>query len=312
MAENGMPHGGRRAYGFRDRINEEGVNKRTVFHDAHEAAVIREVTAALLDGASIRSVCARLNERGDFTTTGGTWHTSAMIRMLLRPRLIGVRSHRATGEHPAAWKPIIDPGEQARLRLIFNDPRRQRVGVPPRYLLSGILRCSKCGARMTARPAFRSNRRSYGCPQRPRGCNGTGVIAEHTEALIVEALLQALDAATFDLRPGNPKVADAEQYRVRKVELSEMWADGKLSMEEYNAARKRLDVRIAEIEAQIVRSNSWEALKQRRIGLRKRWPTMTVEEQRTVIDVVIDHIVVGPGSRGKVFDPTRLSIVWKV
>jgi site-specific DNA recombinase len=316
VAENGMPHGGQRPYGFLDKINDEGKNKRTVVHDPHEAAVIREATAALLGGASIRSVCARLNARGDLSSTGKLWHTSAMIRMLLRPRVIGVRSHRATGNHRAAWDPIIEPDEQAALRAIFHDPRRRRVGVPPRHLLSGVLRCGKCGQRMTARPEFKknghSNRASYACPPAPRGCNGVSVIAEPTEAVVAEALLQALDATTFDLRPA-PDGDTAEQYRARQVELSEMWADGQLTRAEFDAARKRLEDRIAEVETTIVQNKEREALAQQRVGLRDRWPKkMSVEEKRAVIDVVIEKIVVQPGTRGRVFDPKRLSVVWKV
>src|SRR5436853_612000 len=72
-----------------------------------------------------------------------------------------------------------------------KSPRRE----PRRYLLAGLVVCERCGARMVARPRQDGVRR-YVCVKGPgfAGCNGTMILAEPLEALVVEAVMVRLDS----------------------------------------------------------------------------------------------------------------------
>lgn len=295
-AESGLPHG-RRPYGYQ---------RDCIAIAEHEATVLRGAVRRLLDGHSLRSVAMGLNAAGERTTIGNLWTHTALRRTVLNPRYTGIRRH-ASGDHKAVWESIIDADDYARLVAMIRDPRRCGVGAPPRKLLSGILRCGKCGTRMSA-TSDHNKKDGYGCPGKPRGCAGTSLVAHVVNDLISETVLTTLDQATFDTTTEDDDNADA--YRARLVELAEMWAEGEISRSSHDAARRRLEQRIAESEGAHVRRVEKDALSRTRIGLRDRWEGMSIEERRSVIAAVIDHVVVGPG-RSHTFDAGRLNIVWR-
>ena len=302
VAEAGRPHGGPRPYGFAaDRVTL----------DDHEAAVIREVTEALLTGTSLRSVCLRLNARGDLTPFGKQWQLSTMSRMLLRPRLIGKREHRQTGVHQAVWPAIITQTEQIGLKAVLRNPSHRRVGAPARHLLSGLLRCGECGARMVTWPGWGRNRRSYICPPKPRGNACVVVVSDATDAWVTEAVLTATDGQRLDVAL-EARTDTTPQDRVMLIELAEAWARRDVTMPEYQAARKLIEERIAQAEAHIAREVEQAAVTAQSRRLREHWPNMTADERRSAIALLIDHIVVARVMRGRTFNPDRLQPVWRV
>jgi site-specific DNA recombinase len=302
VAEAGRPHGGPRPYGFAaDRVAV----------DRHEAAVIREVTAALLSGASLRGVCLLLNARGELTPFGNKWEPSVMSRMLLRPRLIGKREHRQSGEHPAVWPPIITEVEQIALRALLQNPSRRRVGAPGRHLLSGLLRCGECGSRMVTWSGWQRNRRSYICPAKPRGTQCVAVVADPADTWVTEAVLTATDARQLDA-PEEIIADTTAQDRRMLVELAQAWARHGVTMAEYQAARKVIEERIADTEARIAGQAERDVVTRTSRRLREHWPEMDMEDRRAAVALLIDHIDVARVKRGRVFNPDRLRPVWRV
>src|SRR5690606_22902533 len=63
-----------------------------------------------------------------------------------------------------------------------------------RYLLSGMLRCGKCGGRLYSMP--KNGVRRYGCAMGPdqRGCGGVFIYAQMLEEWIAAAVLHRLDS----------------------------------------------------------------------------------------------------------------------
>lgn len=178
-ARAGRSAGGK-AYGYRDGKVDKG-----------EAFIVREIFGKFADGASPRTIAGELNARR-IQSPGASWNRterrangwmgSGIRVILMNERYCGVihwnqsewRKDPDTGKRQRVERPrsewITHKDEslrivsdalweraQQRLHPAKNDPRL-KAGGRPKYLLSGLLRCSVCGAHYTI-----SNAHSYGC-----------------------------------------------------------------------------------------------------------------------------------------------------
>ncbi|WP_326640639.1 recombinase family protein [Streptosporangium sp. NBC_01755] len=145
-----------------------------------ETEVIREAARRLLAGESLSSVCRDFRTREITTPTGGHWIPTTLHRLLASARISGRREHtpRSTSETTrpllgeivadAVWPAIISATDSDRLSSLLSDPARDfraQAATGRTYLLSGILRCGRCGRRMNGRP--RSGVPRYVCPNVP-------------------------------------------------------------------------------------------------------------------------------------------------
>src|SRR5215216_1448324 len=73
---------------------------------AHERELIAEAVRRLIAGDSLRGIVVDWMKRGEQTPTGGKWHNVNVRRMLLSPRLVGMRLHNGR-LYPGTWDPII-------------------------------------------------------------------------------------------------------------------------------------------------------------------------------------------------------------
>ena len=77
-----LGEGGRRRY----RIIGEEI-------EPAEAEAIKEAASRVLRGESIRSIAFDFNDRGIKPVAGGRWAGSTLRRMLISPRIAGLREH---------------------------------------------------------------------------------------------------------------------------------------------------------------------------------------------------------------------------
>jgi DNA invertase Pin-like site-specific DNA recombinase len=134
---------GRRLFGF----GTDGV-----IHIPEEAAVVREVTAAVLAGDSITGIVRSLAARSATTTTGKPIDARAVRRMVTNPRYAGLMHD---GISSAAWAPIVEREDWEMAAAVLEG----RAGLPPgsnarKYLLSGIATCGTCGGTLRVLPAY--------------------------------------------------------------------------------------------------------------------------------------------------------------
>ena len=87
--------------------------------------MIRECATRFLSGEAIKSIANDLNQRRIKTSTGGTWSTQVLRRMLASGRISGRREHRGELVADAEWKAIITPVQSDRIRAILADPSRR-------------------------------------------------------------------------------------------------------------------------------------------------------------------------------------------
>lgn len=233
--------------------------------------------------------------------------------------------HRGEVIGPAVWKPII--GEADRARVLARMEQRAVSGrrTPRRYLLSGLLRCGKCGNRLYS--AARVDRRRYVCLAGPdhRGCGRLTVVAEPVEELITAAVLFRLDSpAVTDALAGkdaaNDETAGLSEAlaadRAQLDDLARLYAEKTLTQREWLAARNVIDARVRDTETRLSRLTRTDALvglgaaKQLR-GTFEQWP---LTRPHAVVAALVDHVVIAPrvSSGPRALDPDRVQPVWRV
>jgi site-specific DNA recombinase len=296
-----------------------------------EATAIREAARRVLDGETLSSVVQEWNRRGVRTANGGPWRVNSLSSILVQPRLAGLAGEAAAGT-PPAFPPIIDlETHQALLALHASRSKGPRRATR-HYLLTGLLRCWRCGGGLRGMPRSRGAD-LYVCPGPPHGgCSGTAVTADHADEAVLDMVLARLDSPEL-LGGGGPsapappaapaarRVPDANDHagrlaahRGKLADLADMWADGDITREEWVSLKRTLGGRARAVEAELGRLDRVEAL--RRLAgsggaIRAAWATMSVDQRRKVLHTAVDHVVVLQAEPPRqVFRPERLQPVW--
>lgn len=316
VAAQGRPHGGfRRPFGYAD-------DKVTVVES--EAQVIREVVARYLAGESLRSLCTWLDASGVRTVSGGPWRSPTLRGLLTSGRIAGLREHRGEVVGPAVWPPIIDQATRDRVLARMTEQVSTGRRTPRRYLLSGLLRCGRCGGKLFA--SVRGTTRRYVCMAGPDhgGCGRLTVVAEPVEDLIARAVLHRLDGPALTAARDGRSDADERVATVsaelraadnRLEELAVMYAKQEIGAREWRAAREAIERRRADAQSQLRAMTGTEALRGlgRGDSLREQWGALNLSRQAAIVQAVLDHARVQPsnGSRSE-FDPSRVEPVWRL
>jgi DNA invertase Pin-like site-specific DNA recombinase len=313
-AKDGKPFmGGIRPYGYDD--------DRVTIRKS-EAKLIREAADRVLAGETGYSVARDFERRGVVSPAGLPWQAAGLRRMLVAPRLAGLRVHRGEVVATGAWKPIISPETHARLVIALERPAAPQKG-GRRYLLSGILRCGKCGKGLAGRKRVDSPFVRYECYSGQPGRGGCGrlvVALAQTDALVVGSVLDTL-AASSGLPSALRAVEDGlasetldeiATLTARRNEMARERALGTIDAGEWRAARDAIDERLSILHASATLDTRTAALAKvqglDRAQLEAAWAGLDLATKRAIITAVVgDEIVVSP-SRTNRFDPDRIGI----
>ena len=243
------------SYGYR----VAGTGQRVI--DEAQAAVVRRIYADYIAGRSPRAIADALNRDRIPSPRGSTWAMSAIygdttrgLGILANPIYIGrqvwnrsrwikhpdtgrrIRQNRPESEWIVTEHPelaIIDAATwaAAQARIKGAKPKREGQphagpGRPPRYLLSGILRCGECGG------AIVMVGRYYGCSvHKDRGsavCSSRARVApqilEHAvlktvrEQLLTDASFQRLQRTVRETLKSKKPDTDALERRLAEAE----------------------------------------------------------------------------------------------
>jgi hypothetical protein len=212
----------------------------------------------------------------------------------------------------AAWPAIIDEATAIRLRAALPDgaaPARRR------HLLSGVLHCTRCGRSMFSGGSSGSGKQLiYACRRDADGC-GTTIRAKHVEALVIAEILPRLDAVPFMHRhePEDPDVARIAEARAQIIAIGEQ----RLSPASLPAMLAPWERQIADAEKRLATKRpqhyrqmvaAFSALLKGDAG---RWEKLTREQQRLIVQSLIERIDVTPVPATRVFLPERVNIVWR-
>jgi site-specific DNA recombinase len=315
-AEGRVSGGGTRPFGYDD----DRVTVR-----ASEAKVVREGARRVLRGESLRSICNEWNGRGLRTSADKRWEQGALSRMLQSARISGRREHHGKIVAKASWPAIIDAEQNDRLRALLSDPDRRRNRHSQRYLLTGIVKCGRCGIRLVARPRG-DKRRCYVCASGLRfdGCGKIRSLADPLEELVAGMVIVAVDSAelareiaeetrrrTVDRHLAGSIDEDEEQL----VVLAKEWAEKRISHAEWTAAREAIEQRLGARRRRLAAEQRVAALDGyvgKAGALARAWPKLNIDQRRAVIVAIVDRVEVGPAVRGRNrFDPDRVKVVWR-
>ena len=336
LAAEGRPSGGR-TFGYERYRDEE--NKAALRINEDQAKILRDAADKVLSGWSLSNVAADLTARGVRGANGAAINYGTLRRMLTNPTVAGYRVYRKEIVGKGLWEAILDENTWQSLRAKLSQPRsvQTRGGevyditehqygarssrVRRRFLLTGgIAVCGVC----EPPTAMRAQRRKvygdrldaiYTCYH---GFH-VGIMADPFEKHVAVQLLDELN------KPAFLDAISADEYAARRdailgaltadekqrTELAEMWGANELTAAEWRAARQTIDEHerqlrreLADLPAPVVDIDISQ--------VREAWPSMTLDEQRQLIEMFISTVTVHPAKPGaKAFDGDRVEINWR-
>lgn len=321
LAEAGkISGGGLRPFGYAaDRV--------TIIES--EAEIVRQLAARYLAGDSLISLTTWLHDIEVSSVAGKPWRTGVLRAMLTNPRYAGLRAHHGEVVSAAVWPAIITPEQHHQLVAAFARKSLTTRRTARRYLLSGLLRCGRCGNKLfsSARREGDRNTRRYVCSSGPDhgGCGRLTIVAEPVEEWLAEAVLLRLDSAAMgDALAGRAAaderhsvlLAELESDQAQLMELSDLWSAKAISTAEWKRAREPIEARIRTVERQLTQLTGTTAL-DGLIGnateLRESWESLNLTRQAAIVGAVLDFATVGPGTPGaRALDPNRIIPTWRL
>ena len=337
LAQDGRPNGGRRPYGYEGAVHDahgQIINRDRAYKAVvpAEAARIREAAERVLAGESVRSVTLDWNDKDVPTPHGGElWSQGNLKRILVSPRIAGLREHKGT-TYPAAWAAIISPEQHELLVTLLTDPARRTKpkAAGRKYLLSGLLTCGRCGRLLFAKNVA-GGRVVYACRimgGKRGGCGGVQRDIRLVDEFITEAVLSALESPELaeGLRVdsadhGRVKelVADITTYEARIQRAADAcYVHDRISEETYLDTAAQLDGMIAQARSELRRlalARAVTVLPEEAItaaDIRREWGRRDLAWRRAVIRGVTRRITLFPQGRGRhPFDPDKtLKVEW--
>ncbi|SNS57466.1 recombinase family protein [Rhodococcoides kyotonense] len=313
-----------RAYGW----NTDGTIVET------EAAVLKRVAADVINGKALRPIVRELTDQNILTATGRTWEPITIKRALINPRIIGHKKDTTTGELVGTdIDPILDTREYERLVSILEDPSRKRFASGGRgkketrtHLLSGLVRCGRCGSKMFPTVASRIDGRrrpQYMCMTQS-GCGGITIVADLFEADVTERVLARLTDAPFRRALSN-SIATVTEHDVdvelatlatRLEDLGTDYARGLITRTTLHSATAEIEQRTADVKRKKQASDVMVDI-ERVSGddVIEWWEDATTRRRHDVAAALIDHITVNPLSEGRRgqsgLDTNRLDYFWR-
>lgn len=307
-----LGNGGPRPFGYQpDRISIEPA----------EAAILQQCYSDVLAGRGLRTIVRDLAEQGVTTSTCGRWTVQGLKFTLLRARNIGWREHHGRLAAPAVWEPIIDAETWHQVKAILTDPGRLNMGQAQyvrRYLLTGFLRCGRCGRQLSPNRSTKQDVQRFACRRDPgeERCGGISIVYAPAEEAVVALILARL-VHDVDLQPDVPD-DPTRQLRdrigveeARLTALADAFADESGDVLEFRRAGQRIRGRITDLRAQIAQAAVAQRLTDP-VEIRGEWPNYDLLQRRAVLDQLIERIDVAPAVRGRnTFDPDRLTVIWR-
>ncbi len=298
----------RRPFGYRSENGE-------ILVDENEAAEVRQAADAVLAGRTLQALVRDLNARGVTTAADKPWTVTALRRVLLNPRHAGKAVHRGVVVGDGRWQAILSPDVAERVREILTDPkRRTALTTEPKYLLSRLAVCGRCGAKMFASPM--GQRDNYYMAYK---CRATHLVrrldlVDDVVNRVVIARLSRHDAADLLAPPDDDaqdRAAEATALRDRLDGLAALLADGTLTAGGVRAAAAPLRQRLDELERTSPAAQS-RALAElvSADDVAERWAELPLAQRREVIELLMT-VTILPSGKGVRFIPEHVAIEWR-
>ena len=224
------------------------------------ADVIREIFQKYADGVSMKKIINSFLDRGIKTKNGAIIDTRRIDYILHNDCYIGKIRYCTDGTKSVSrrkwdnenimivdghheplismelWETVQKRIEQMKMAY----PKHSRKDQPVQYMITGLVKCSACGATLT--PGGYSGKarvRTFQCCNYSRGSCRTShhLLASKAEATLIEALEYAIETKQFNIVPKVPKKTDTPTIDYDKL----------IAVEERKLARAK-EAYLAEID----------------------------------------------------------------
>jgi site-specific DNA recombinase len=265
IRSNGFWGGGQALpYGYRP-VKMDGHFELEI--DPDQAAVMRELAAAVIGGKSMRAACIILNERGIATAKGARWDVATVANMLRNPSLRGYtmhstcdctdKKHCTVPEHkpepmagedgmPLAREAVLDDATWHDLQAALERNSRKDSGVRnDGALLLRVLYHGDDPLYMHRRPG-RGDRYRTG----PKAQRSASFRAEVIESMVTGALLSNLGnlpMRRLEVEPAVSHAAELARVAERIDSLEAQFFAGAVSAELFGRMAGKLETRQAEL-----------------------------------------------------------------
>ena len=268
--ERGEYTGGRRPFGFQVK------DKRLVPVDG-EAKAIRKAASDLLSGVSLATIARRWNAAGVKTSYGGRWWAERVREVLAAPRNA---------------PDILTPTDLAAVQDVFDGRRAGRAG--DRYLLTGLLVCGRCGARMGGRAG------KYVC--RASGSVHLTTGAKRLDDYVLDAASKRDDPERVEVHDPSEELVQRREAKVAEMEaLGESDLPAAVIRGRARRMQRELDDLDAELEASRPRGYFTDLLRQA-----EEW------DDRVWLDTLVERVTLAPTDRGSLAPiGDRVDVVWR-
>ena len=333
-AREGALVGGHPPFGYRWIKRNESGRARLEISD-YQAAVIRRMYRMLVDDQlSTRSIARKLTQEGVATAKGAAqWQPTAVIRMSTNPVYKGSYRYRQSGQEEILIPvlALVDDSiwQAAQSQLVANTQFSRRNNRRHRYLLRGLVRCSRCDGSYTeytqrGHSGYHCNRVHWGSSSTGKRCPPGAVSAEPLERAVWTAVTEALQnpQILIDEYRVLLEASDASsglEYELRQVELAlkqvriqedrftQAYANEAMDLKRYKTEMDKLRARTKELngtsqdlnrraEKEQGAERAFEHLETfcHRIG--EGLDDMSFEERQDLLRLVVDNITVENGT----------------
>ena len=279
---------------------------------SEDSQTVRLIYDRFASGVEPREIAFYLNAEG-VRSARGPWSRAQAVKVLRNPvyagRLLRYRHHRAGHYYPesdehdgrremdAPWEPLVDPvlWDQVQKLLDHRAPGG-KPGGKRRYPLSTILRCAKCGHRMTGVRGGNS-RRYYRCSKRAAEgtCDAPAIRASDAEATFARwlgSIRLPEDWREAIARTDAPEASEPARAKLeaRLTRLRNLYSWGELTDGQYRAEAAEVRHQIALLARPAPRSIEQVAEALTRLG--PGWLRQSSDAQARTAELIVRQGIV--------------------
>jgi len=285
--EQGLRTGGHRPFGFQ-------VVEGKLVPDEREAKMIREAARRILGDGTWLSVARTWNEDGVTTPQGSRWTGQKVRQVVSNERHVGTTLTRR---------------DHSRLMAKVDAATFERNGYQrtSQYMLTGLVTCSLCGARMTGRPGRAG--REYVC--KATGPLHLSIPADAVEAVATRRASEAEFVAEEVVDPGTlpaELLAQLNEFEEKLEAFARTAAEAGMSVGEIRAGREPLIAKRDQLQKEL------DDVPAPREGhgfaaLLEDVPEPSEVEWRAIVEEVVEALLIWPGRARSPED--RVSVEWR-
>lgn len=252
------------SFGYVVKDNQYVVNPET-------APIVKKIYRDFLDGVSLIQIARQLNQLGIKTTRGGLWENRTVDYILQNPVYIGKirwNPKRKTRRNfddediiivDGTHESIIDADTynqvQEKREQMRKANKRYTHEITDVYMLHGLVKCSNCGASLTA--AVKG--KSLQCIKYTHGkCDKShSIVIEKLNKIVITCIEQAFNTGCFNLIIKDKKsteqidisaLIEKEKMKLRRVK--EAYENGVYTLEEFKQSKDIVESQIARLQEQ--------------------------------------------------------------